>query len=401
MATIAVLGTLDTKGHEHAFVAEVIRELGHTPLLVDVGTTDQPVVTPDIAVTEICPGFTNPADRGSCVSEVARAVPPFMARLAAEGRFDAIIALGGGGGTSISTSAMRALPLGLPKVMVSTMASGNVAPYVGTSDITMMPAIVDVAGLNRLSKSIFTKAAHAVCAMAVARLAEGQATTTDKPLVVASMFGNTTACIDVAKADVEAGGFEVLVFHATGTGGRTMESLIASGMTVGVLDITTTEIADEVVGGVLTAGPGRLDAAASAQVPTVVVPGCVDMVNFGPRESVPGQFAGRNFYQHNDQVTLMRTTPEENVAIATFIADKLNSYEVPPVVVLPLGGVSIISEPGGAFHDPEADAALFSTLKAKLQPGIKVVESEHAINHPDFAHLCARELLAQLPVGQG
>jgi uncharacterized protein (UPF0261 family) len=396
MATIAVLGCLDTKGHEHAFVAEIIRSLGHSALLIDAGTTNRPQIEPDIRVHEIVPAFSQPQDRGGCVAEVAAAVGPFVSRLAMEGRIDGVISLGGSGGTSIGTAAMRALPLGIPKVMVSTLASGSTSAYVGTSDIVMVPSIVDVAGLNRLSRSIFTAAAHAVCGMAEARMTARADASSEKPLVVASMFGNTTACVSMASAELEAAGYEVLTFHATGTGGRTMEALIASGMVAGVLDITTTEIADELCGGVLTAGPTRLEAAGRAGVPAVVVPGCVDMVNFGPWETVPEPLRARNLYRHNDQITLMRTTPDENRRIAEFLAEKLNAYPRPPTVLLPLRGVSVISEAGGPFHDPEADQALFSTLEAQLDPAIRVVKSDHAINDPEFAQLCSRELLRSM-----
>lgn len=400
MPTIAVLGCFDTKGHELAFVAEVIRSLGYAPLLIDTGTTNRPQVDVDIRVTDILPAFSEPDDRGRCVSEIAAAVAPFVSRLAAAGRLDGIISLGGGGGTSIGTAAMRGLPLGIPKVMVSTLASGNTAPYVGTSDIVMVPAIVDVAGLNRLSRSIFTAAAHAVCGMANARQIAATSTVPDKPLIVASMFGNTTECVRLATQDIEAAGYEVLVFHATGTGGRTMESLITSGMVAGVLDITTTEIADELCGGVLSAGPTRLEAAGIAEVPAIVVPGCVDMVNFGPRESMPAELLQRTLYQHNDQVTLMRTTPEENQRIAEFLAEKINAYRVRPTVLLPLKGVSVISETGGAFHNPEADRVLFETLQRQLDPSIRVVTADHAINDPAFAHLCAQELIRLLNAQQ-
>ena len=397
MATIAVVGCLDTKGHEHAFLANAIRGLGHTPLLIDTGTTNSPQVTPDIGVTEICESFSEPNDRGSCVSEIAAAVGPFFRRLADNSRIDAVISLGGGGGTSIGTAAMRALPLGIPKVMVSTLASGNTAAYVGTSDIVMMPSIVDVAGLNRLSRSIFTAAAHAVCGMAEARQTRSAAASaTDKPLIVASMFGNTTDCVRVATEILEAAGYEVLTFHATGTGGRTMESLIASGMVSGVLDITTTEIADELCGGVLSAGPTRLEAAGIADLPAIVVPGCVDMINFGPREQMPTALQSRRLYQHNDQVTLMRSTAEENRQIAVFIADKLNAYRNPPTVLLPLKGVSVVAEAGGPFHDAEADRVLFSTLEERLNPQIRLVKADLAINDPAFATLCATELKSLL-----
>jgi uncharacterized protein (UPF0261 family) len=327
---------------------------------------------------------------------MARTAPAFFAALAARGEIQGIISLGGGGGTSIATAIMRALPLGLPKVMVSTLASGNTAPYIGTSDIVMVPAIVDVSGLNSISRRIFAAAAHAVCAMADASARESVRASGDPPLIVASMFGNTTGCVNAARDHFARAGFEVLVFHATGTGGRTMESVISSGRVRGIFDVTTTELADEIVGGVLSAGPTRLDAAASAKVPALIAPGCVDMVNFGPRDTVPPRFAGRLFYPHNAEVTLMRTTPEENAAIAECIARKVNQYATPPVIALPLGGVSLLSAPGGAFHDPAADDALFTTLKSRLHPDIPVLESPLAINHPGFADLCAEALLQRI-----
>lgn len=400
MATIIVLGTLDTKGHELAFVADQIRLRGHHSMLLDTGTTGNPQVTPDIPASRIISAFANPDDRGSCVAEMASALPAFLVRLVRESNAAGVISLGGGGGTSIATSAMQALPLGFPKIMVTTMASGNTSHYLGISDIVMIPSIVDVAGINRVSRGVFARAAAAVCAMAdVEAESEKQLPQPrQSPTIVASMFGNTTECVRIAREKLEATGYEVLVFHATGAGGRLMESLVDSGMVNGVLDITTTEIADEIAGGVLTAGKERLEAAGRAGIPSVVVPGCVDMVNFGTMDSVPSRFSDRHFYRHNDQVTLMRTNVIENIAIATFMADKLNAYSRPPVVILPEGGVSVISEPGGPFHDVKADTALFETLRSRLNPDIKVVVSPLAINHPEFAALCVRELLEQFTV---
>ena len=292
---------------------------------------------------------------------------------------------------------MRALPVGFPKVMVSTLASGQTAPYVGVTDVTMMPAIVDVSGVNRVSRTIFTNAAGAICGMVEARArAGGAAPADDKPLIVASMFGNTTACVTEAKRILEAAGFETLVFAATGNGGRAMESLIASGMVAGVLDVTTTEWADELVGGVLTAGPTRLDAAAAARVPAIVTPGCLDMVNFGERASVPAKFAGRNFYQHNAQVTLMRTTPAECVELGRILAEKLNRYQAPVTFLIPRRAISVISAPGKPFHDPAADDALFAAIRAGLRPGIPVIELDVEINDPAFSRACAEALLRSL-----
>ncbi len=399
MPTIALLGTLDTKGDEHGFVAEQIRARGHRTLLIDAGTDQPPRLKPDIPREEVAvlagidlAALTARHDRGECVAAMAGAAATVLSKLHAEGKIDGVISLGGGGGTAIATAGMRALPLGFPKLMVSTLASGNTAQYVGVKDIVMFPSIVDVAGINRISRTILTRAAGAICGMVEAAVPD--AGSADKPLVVASMFGNTTDCVQRAKATIEAHGNEVLVFHATGTGGRTMESLIESGMVAGVLDVTTTEWADELVGGILGAGPTRLDAAAKTGTPAVIAPGCLDMVNFGARETVPAKFAGRRLYQHNPQVTLMRTTPEECAELGRILAGKVNAYRGPVTVLLPLKAVSIISAEGGAFHWPEADAALFGAIKEHLREGIPLIEVDAAINDPAFADACASALLA-------
>jgi uncharacterized protein (UPF0261 family) len=278
--------------------------------------------------------------------------------------------------------------------MVSTLASGNTAQYVGVKDIVMFPSIVDVAGLNRISRQILTRAAGAICGMVESTPPQEQ----DKPIIVASQFGNTTACVDHARKILEAAGYEVLVFHATGSGGRTMESLIESGMVAGVLDITTTEWADELVGGFLSAGPHRLEAAARSGVPAIVTPGCLDMVNFYGPESVPAKFNGRTFYQHNPQVTLMRTNAEECAQLGKIIAEKLNASTGPVTLLLPLKAISVISAPGQKFHDPVADRALFTALKGNLRSDIEVIEMDCAINDPAFAEACAQSLLSRLKV---
>jgi uncharacterized protein (UPF0261 family) len=399
MATIAVLGTLDTKGTEHAFVAKRIREHGHQTLLIDVGTGGLPQVPPDISREYIAtaggidlPALMARGDRGECVTAMANAAATAVHQLYREGRFQGIITLGGSGGTAIGSAAMRGLPVGLPKLIVSTLASGNTAHYVGTKDIVMMPSIVDVNGLNQISRTIFSRAAGAICGMVSADVST-QAT---RPVIVASMFGNTTRCINAAIPILEAAGFEVLVFHATGAGGRTMESLIESGMVAGILDVTTTELADELVGGVLTAGPDRLNAAARARVPAIIAPGCLDMVNFGERHSVPPEFEGRNFYIHNPQITLMRTTPDECRQLGKLMAEKINAYRSPVTVLLPLRGISVISEPEGPFHDPEADAALFDSLTQSLRSEIPVISMDCNINSPEFAIACANALLMNI-----
>jgi uncharacterized protein (UPF0261 family) len=287
---------------------------------------------------------------------------------------------------------MQGLPVGFPKVMVSTLASGNTAPYVGVKDIVMVPSIVDVSGLNRISRTILTRAAGAICGMVEVPVAVGA----EKPVIVASMFGNTTKCVELARPILEAAGYEVLVFHATGIGGRTMESLIEGGLVAGVLDVTTTEWADELVGGILGAGPKRCEAAARNGIPAVVAPGCLDMVNFQEPTSVPERFRGRRFYQHNPKVTLMRTTPEENAALGKILAEKVNLSTGPVTVMLPKQAISVISAPGQPFHDSAADAALFEAWKAGLKPGIPVIEMDCAINDAAFAEACARELLKNI-----
>jgi uncharacterized protein (UPF0261 family) len=394
MKTIAVLGTLDSKGHEHQFVADIIRKLGHTPLLIDLGSGDDPQVTPDITRFQVAEAaglnlqpILDRKDRGECVTAISQAAPVLLAKLAAEEKIHGVISLGGGGGTALGTAAMRALPVGFPKLMVSTLASGNTAHYVGTKDITMMPSIVDVAGLNSISKIIFTRAAHAICGMVEAEIDQSDS----KPLIVASMFGNTTDCINIAAKVLEDAGYEVLIFHATGTGGKTMESLIESGMVKGVLDITTTEWADELVGATLSAGPTRLDAMTKAKVPAVVAPGCLDMANYGERDSVPEKFADRTFYIHNPQVTLMRTNAEECAELGKIIAEKANANPAPTAILNPLKTVSVISAEGQPFYDPEADQALFSAIHEHAK--VEVIDYDEEINSEVFAQAAARKLL--------
>ena len=391
---IAVLGTLDSKGHEHAFVADLIRERGHTPLLIDLGTGSEPQVTPDITRFEVAESagldlqvLIDKQDRGECVVAMSAAAPILLTQLATEEKIHGVISLGGGGGTALGTAAMRALPIGFPKLMVSTLASGNTAHYLGTKDITMMPSIVDVAGLNSISKTIFTRAAGAICGMVEAKIDQSES----KPLIVASMFGNTTDCINIAAKVLEEAGYEVLIFHATGTGGKTMEALIESGMVKGVLDITTTEWADELTGATLSAGPTRMDAMSKAKVPAVVSPGCLDMANFGERDSVPEKFEGRNFYIHNPQVTLMRTNAEECAELGKIIAEKANANPAPTAILNPVKTVSVISAEGQPFYDPEADAALFAAIHEHAK--VEVIDFDEEINSEVFAQAAAHKLL--------
>ena len=402
MSTIAVLGTFDTKGEEHAYVAELIRQQGHEVLLIDAGSLDPPTIVPDLSREQLVgasgtglAASVHRRDRGEAVKVMSEGAAVVVAKLATEKKIHGIISLGGGGGTAIGTAAMRALPVGFPKLMVSTLAaSENVPTYIGVKDVVMMPSVVDVAGLNRISRPIFANAAGAICGMV-----EAKAPPVDgKPIIAASMFGNTTDCINQAKLILEEAGYEVLVFHATGTGGRAMESLVESGLVSGVLDLTTTEWADEFVGGILGAGPTRMEAAARNGVPAVIAPGCLDMVNFGSRDTIPEKFSERLFYEHNPQVTLMRTTPEECADLGRILADKANLSAGPCSVLIPTQAISIISAPGQPFNDPAADQALFSAIKSNLREDIELKELSLAVNDPEFSRIAAETLLAFLQV---
>jgi len=399
MATIAVLGTMDTKGEEHAFVADQIRQRGHKVLVIDTGTLEPAKLKPDITREQVAAAASvdlakvvAKRDRGEAVDAMSRGAPALLLKLAQENKIDGVISLGGGGGTAIGTAAMRALPIGFPKVMVTTLASGNTSQYVGVKDVVLFPSIVDVAGINRISRQILTRAAGAICGMVEAKPPSGE----DKPIIVASQFGNTTECVTRARQLLEKQGYEVLVFHATGVGGQTMESLVESGMVAGVLDITTTEWADELVGGVLSAGPTRLEAAAKTGVPAIVTPGCLDMVNFHGPGTVPEKFKGRTFYQHNPQVTLMRTTPAECADLGGILAQKVNTSKGPVTVLIPRKAISVISAPGQKFHDPAADEALFDAIKSNLRNDIEVIEMDCAINDAAFAEACANALLKNI-----
>lgn len=382
---ILVVGTADTKGAELGYLAGRLADAGATPVILDIGTRT-PTIDVDIAAREILE--TAPAgvrdrattdDRGTAVAAMAEALAAYLPGAAG---FDGIIGIGGGGGTAIATAGMRALPLGVPKLMVSTMASGDVSGYVGISDIVMMPAITDLAGLNRISRGVLDRAARAIVAMAAGAAPDAG----DLPAVGLTMFGVTTPCV-TAIAERLAGEVEPVIFHATGVGGRTMEALIDAGMLAGVIDITTTEIADHLVGGVLSAGPDRLGAVARTGIPWVGSLGALDMVNFQAPETVPDKFAGRNFYKHNPNVTLMRTTADECRRIGEWIAQKLNACSGPVIVLVPEKGLSALDIEGGAFHDPDADASLFEALEANLEPTASRRLDRLAlhINDPAFA----------------
>jgi uncharacterized protein (UPF0261 family) len=399
MPTVALFGTLDTKGREYAYLAERVRAHGCDVLLVDVGILGEPLTEPHVTRAEVAAAagedvaaLARSGDRGAAVTAMGRGAAATALRLQADGELDAIAGLGGSGGSSIVTEAMRALPVGVPKLMVSTLASGDTRPYVGAVDVTMTYSVVDIAGLNQVSRRILANAAGAIAGMAQAEIGETGAGE-ERPLVGATMFGVTTPCVTRAREELERRGYEVLVFHATGTGGRAMEGLVESGFLRGVLDITTTELCDDLVGGVLSAGPERLEAAGRAGLPQVVSLGALDMVNFGARETVPPRFEDRTLHVHNAAVTLMRTTPAECAELGRRIAAKLAAASGPVTLFMPLRGVSMIDAEGQPFHDPEADEALFEALRSGLAgSAVEVVELDMNINDPEFAMAMAERL---------
>ncbi len=395
--TVVIVGALDTKGAEFSLIKDLIEAEGLRTLVVDFGVMGSPAFAPDVSRAEVAAAGSGDLARlaggghkDEAMQVMADGLAVVVRRLYDEGRLDGIIGMGGSGGTSIATTAMRTLPVGVPKVMVSTVGGGDVSAYAGTKDITFMPSIVDVAGINSISRAIYTNAAGAIAGMVKMEAPAGQA---GRPLIAASMFGNTTKAVDHARGILEASGYEVLVFHATGTGGKTMESLISDGYIVGSLDMTTTELADTVCGGVFDAGPERCLAASRAGIPAVLVPGCVDMANFASVESMPERYRSRTLYRWNPNVTLLRTNVEENTQIGAMIAAAANASSAPVAIVLPLKGVSMLDSPGGEFWDSAADKACFDTIKQQVRPGIPVIELDHNINDPEFSAAVADTLL--------
>ena len=402
--TIVMAGALDTKGADFAFVKELIEETGLATLVVDFGVMGEPAFAAEVSRQEVCAAgggdlahLASGSHKDEAMATMARGLAAVVSRLHGEGRLDGIIGMGGSGGTSLATTAMRELPVGVPKVMVSTVGGGDVSAFAGTKDIAFMPSVVDVAGLNRISRDIYANAAGAIAGMV--RTRAGSADTPaagERPLLTASMFGNTTTAVEHARGVLEAAGYEVLVFHATGSGGRTMEGLISDGYIAGSLDITTTELADTVCGGVFDAGPERCLAASRAGIPAVVVPGCVDMANFGGPETVPAQYRDRLLYEWNPDVTLLRTNVEENRRIGEMIAAAVNAASAAVAVVVPLGGVSMLDSDGERFWDPAADRACFDAIRDNLREGIPYLEDEHNINDPAFSGRVANLLLEML-----
>jgi uncharacterized protein (UPF0261 family) len=403
---VVLIGTLDTKGAEYQFVRDLLHRADVPTLVIDAGVLKPPVFPPDVPREDLyaAAGTTllavqQAGDRGQAIEAAAQGAARLVASLHGEGKVDGVLALGGSAGTTIGTAAMRALPFGVPKLMVSTLASGQVRQYVGVRDVLMMHSVVDISGLNRVSRTVLANAAGAMIGMVRSQESgvRSQESGEDRPIITATMFGVTTPCVEVARGLLEHSRYEVLVFHATGVGGRTMESFIADGLVRGVLDLTTTELADELVGGELSAGRDRLTAAALRGVPQVISLGALDMVNFGPRPTVPEKFAGRRFYQHNPNITLMRTTPEENDRLGKEVAEKASAARGPTAVLVPLRGVSAIDRAGQPFWWPEADAALFQSLRNWIGPQVRLLELDLHINDPAFAEAAARTLLQMMP----
>ncbi|WP_406180721.1 Tm-1-like ATP-binding domain-containing protein [Streptomyces sp. NBC_01006] len=407
MTNVVLVGTLDTKGVEYGWLRERLLRTGVEVIMVDTGIMGDPRVPADVpreavaraAGTELSE-LRAAADRGAAETAMAKGAEATLLRLHAEGRLHAALAIGGSGGTSIATRAMRALPLGVPKLMVSSMASGDVAPYVGSSDITMMYSVVDIAGINSISAPVMANAVEAAAGMAKAferasrelrrpaRLGAGS-----RPLIAASMAGVTTTGVDAARERLTELGYEVLVFHVSGTGGRTLETLAGQGIFAGVLDLTLSELADDLCGGILTAGPDRLSAAGRAGIPQVVSLGALDMVKFGPLETLPERARYRRVHVHNPSITVVRTTPAECAELGRRVAAKLRAATGPTAVCIPLRGLSTLGAPGGTYHDPDADRALFSTLREGLRgSSARLYDYDTHINDPDFGRAAADRL---------
>ncbi|MFW5956232.1 MAG: Tm-1-like ATP-binding domain-containing protein [Halorhabdus sp.] len=394
--SVVIVGTLDTKSEEIGFARDVLQAQGVDVHLVDTGVMGDPEIEADTTASEVAEAadttldhLREDAERGAAMEAMGEGAAAMVLEMQEAGELDGVLGLGGSGNTSIATTAMRALPVGVPKVMVSTMASGDTEPYVGAKDIMLLYSVADIEGLNQLSRRVIANAALAMVGMVTN---EPDVEVEERPTVGITMFGVTTPCVQTAREYLESRGYETIVFHATGTGGQAMENLVREGVIDGVLDVTTTEWADELVGGVLNAGPDRLDAAAETATPQVVSTGALDMVNFGPRDSVPGEFEDRTFHIHNPQVTLMRTTPEENAQLGEIIAEKLSAATGPTALYLPLEGVSMIDVEGEDFYDPEADAALFDALRAHLDESVELIELETDINDEAFAEAMAEKL---------
>ncbi len=397
MKTIALIGTFDTKGEEYLYIKNKIENLGLRTLTIHVGIFEaafSPDINHDLIAIlgeESISKLQEKKDRGHAMEVMSKGLCALVPKLYEEKLFDAVLALGGTGGTSLVTPCMRLLPLGVPKIMVSTMASGDVSRYVGTSDILMMPSIVDVAGINRISSQVFTHAVYAIVGMVEH---ENTDIPVKKPLIVATMYGVTTPCVMKAKEYLEQKGYEVIIFHASGTGGKMMESLINSGIVDGVLDLTTTEWIDEIGGGIMAAGQERLDAAALNGIPQVVSVGAADMITFGERDSLPEKYEGRVVYMHNPAITVVKSNVEENVAFGIKVGEKLNQCKNNAALLLPLRGISMNDKAGSKYYGPREDQALFITLKKVINnPLVEIIDVDAHINDETFAIFAAKKLI--------
>ncbi|MDR3618544.1 MAG: Tm-1-like ATP-binding domain-containing protein [Paludisphaera borealis] len=404
--SVYAIATMDTKGRELLYTAERLRSAGVSVVTVDVGTRNEPDIGADVSrqtVASFQPedeanSILDREERGAAISSLSRALTRFLVAEHKAGKVAGVVGLGGSGGTALITPAMRALPVGLPKLMVSTVASGDTSPYVGCTDICMMYSVVDVAGLNTVLRTVLANAAHAMAGM----VKDAVAIDVERPALGLTMFGLTTPCVTEAREELEPLGYDCLVFHATGTGGRAMEQLVASGLIQGLLDVTTTEVADFLVGGVFPCTTDRFEAQIAARIPCVMSLGALDMVNFGARATVPEKYRDRLFHQHNEQVTLMRTTVDENRRFGRWIGEKLNRWRSPISLLIPERGLSGLDAPGKPFHDPEADAALFNELEATVhQTADRTVRRFPLhINDPQFACQLVRAYLERAALGR-
>lgn len=393
-----LVGALDTKGIEFQFVKQVMESLGVETFVIDTGVLGSPLFTPNITSAEVAAAggmslveLEKQNDRGQAVAVMMKGVSHIMGQLLEQDIVGAVYGMGGTAGTTVGAAAMRGVPIGIPKLLLSTVASGNTRPYVGEKDVMMMYSVIDIAGLNKFSRRILRNAAYALSGM-LKEIANEQDTDEEKPMIAATMFGVTTPCVTKVRELLEEQGYDVLVFHATGSGGLAMEELIRAGFIKGVADITTTELADDLVGGIFSAGPHRLEAAALAGVPQVVSVGALDMVNFGPPETVPAQFNNRKFYQHNPTTTLMRTTVSENMELGKRIALKLNQSHTKSVLIFPKGGISLLDRADQAFEGVNERQALYQGIKDHLRADIPFFETEEDINDPKVAALIAQLL---------
>jgi uncharacterized protein (UPF0261 family) len=406
VSTVVLVGSLDTKGAEYRFARDRLRALGIGTVVIDTGVLGDPAFEPGIPAAEVAAAAGTSlaelrarADRGTALAAMSSGAATLLGRLRGSGRLDGVLALGGSGGTTVASAAFRTLPFGIPKLIVSTMTAGNLREFVGDSDLIMAAPVVDIAGLNRITRTVIANAAAAMAGMVSAPLPGDPA---DRPIVVASMIGLTTRAVTTARDRLEQLGYEVIVFHMTGAGGAAMESFIATGEVAGVLDLTTSELADELGGGICSAGPRRLTAAAERGIPQVVAPGGLDMINFGRPGTVPARYADRVLHQHNSEITLVRTTAAESAELGRILAERVTqpaaagAHGGRAVIVLPSGGLSAIDTAGHAFHDAEADAALRAAVRTSADPSrARIVEVAGDLDRAEIGTLAA-DLLHEL-----